>query len=203
MAERKATTTKIGGGADYAKVAERLKIFREENPRGKHESAFEFDVDGTIVFTVWLWKDKTELIELLKAGVTDKDALRSSADANGNARSKTVIVQSANTNSKAGEKEFEKLESIALGRALANLGYLASGEIASSEEMEEFEKFRAEQLAKEAEEFIEKIGSTVDNLALNKLLASSPNMLKNRLVIVAAKERQAKFAKETKDGTTN
>jgi hypothetical protein len=40
-----------------------------------------------------------------------------------------------------GQKAFEKIESIAVGRALAMLGYMASGEIASSEEMEEFHEY--------------------------------------------------------------
>lgn len=135
MAEnRKASTTKIGT-ADYAKVAERLKLFREDNPHGKQESAYEVDVDGSLVFTVWLWKNKEDLLELMKAGITDKDALRSSADANGNAKGAVA----------GKEKDFEKLESIALGRALANLGYLASGEIASFEEVEEFNRYKKEQ----------------------------------------------------------
>lgn len=37
------------------------------------------------------------------------------------------------------EKAFEKLESVAVGRALANAGFLADGEIASAEEMERFD----------------------------------------------------------------
>jgi uncharacterized protein YkuJ len=185
MNERKATTTKIGS-ADYAKVAERLKLFREDNPHGKQESAYEFDVDGSMVFTVWLWKDKADLLDLMKSGMTDKDALRSSADANGNA--KGVIGGK--------EKDFEKLESIALGRALANLGYLASGEIASSEEMEEFEKFRAKQLEDAAAEVIGKIELTTGNLELNKLLQANSAMLKNSVVVAAAKKKQVQFAKE-------
>jgi hypothetical protein len=38
------------------------------------------------------------------------------------------------------EKAFEKLESVAVGRALAFAGYLAGGEIASYDEMENFVK---------------------------------------------------------------
>jgi len=43
-----------------------------------------------------------------------------------------------------GQKAFEKLETIAVGRALALLGYAVDGEIASSEEMEEFLAYQAE-----------------------------------------------------------
>lgn len=185
---------KVGGGADYAKVAERLKLFREDCPRGKQESAYEVEVDGSIVFTVWLWKDKSELIELMKAGVSDKDVLRSSSDANGTAKSKLDAVK---------EKDFEKLESIALGRALANLGYLASGEIASSEEMEEFEKFRIWQLEEAANDMTVKIEQTMNNLALNKLLQANSAMLKNPLVVEAAKRQQAIFAANQEGSDAN
>ena len=39
-------------------------------------------------------------------------------------------------------KDFEKLETISVGRALAMLWYLASWEVASSEEMEEFMEYQ-------------------------------------------------------------
>lgn len=39
---------------------------------------------------------------------------------------------------KGKQKQFEKQETIAVGRALAFAGYLASGDIATAEEMEEF-----------------------------------------------------------------
>lgn len=185
---RKAQTTTIGGGAIYAKVAERLKLFREDNPKGKQESAFEPDVDGSMVFTVWLWKDKTDLIDLMKAGVTDKETLHSSADANGNAKGKLG----------GKEKDFEKLESVALGRALAMLGYLASGEIASFEEMEQFEEYKDQKAQEEAEAFIKEVNNTKSNPELNKLLGGSPAMLKNRLVVEAGKVKQAEFAEADK-----
>lgn len=144
MTERKAQITKIekktkSGSTitvDYAKVADRMKLFRADAPHGKHESAYEVDVDGSLVFTVWLWKDKSQLLELMKSGVSDVAVLRSSADAMGNAKGKIG----------GAEKEFEKLESIALGRALANLGYFASGEIASFEEMEAYYEYKQHQV---------------------------------------------------------
>jgi len=180
---RKAQTTKIGGGADYAKVAERLRLFREDNPRGKHESAYEVDVDGSLVFTVWLWKDKTDLLDLMKSGITDKDALRSSADANGN--SKGQIESKA--------KDFEKLESQALGRALANLGYLASGEIASFEEMEEFYRLKEAKVEADITIAIERIESTNDNDRLNAVVKSIGDVLKYPAVIEAGKRKRAEF----------
>lgn len=133
----KLATISVKGG-EYARVADRLKEFRESNPKGKQESGYIIDDNGVLRFTVWLWRDKTELLDLMKAGITDQETLRGSADANGTAQS-----------SNKGEKNFEKLESIALGRALANLGYLASGEIASYEEMEEFNRMRDDKREKE------------------------------------------------------
>jgi hypothetical protein len=38
----------------------------------KPNRAYEFDVDKTVIFTVWLWKEKADLLELMKNGVTDK-----------------------------------------------------------------------------------------------------------------------------------
>lgn len=123
----KKTTTIDLKGKPYAKVPERIKIFREDCPNGKIETDHKH-LDGDIVeFRAWVWKDKKDLVEILKAGVSDKEVVRNSSDSNGT--SKNIV---------GGEKDFEKLETIAIGRALATLGYLASGEIASSEEMEEF-----------------------------------------------------------------
>jgi hypothetical protein len=186
--ERRAATMQLSGN-DYAKVAERLKLFRTDWPHSKHESAYEYDVDGSATFTVWLWKEKDELLELIKAGITDKDTLRSSADANGNAKGQVGEKQ----------KDFEKLESIALGRALANLGYLASGEIASFEEMEEYEKFREQQQAEAVQEVLAAIGKTTSNLELNKLLKEHSFALKDPEVVKAAKAQQATFKKEVKE----
>lgn len=195
--ERRAQTTKIGGGADYAKVAERLKLFRSEWPRSKQESAYEVDVDGTTVFTVWLWKDKTDLIEIMKSGVVDKEVLRSSADANGTAKSSQAIAASNGTARAAKEKEFEKLESIALGRALANLGYLASGEIASFEEMEEFEKFQQQKREDEVKEAVASLEAAKSMDELKKAFVAT-GMMENPLVVAAKDKRKSELAKVEK-----
>lgn len=178
----KAKTIELQKGVSYAKVAERLKIFREENPNGKHESAFEMDVDGSMVFTVWLWKDKTELIELMKAGVIDIATLRTSADATGNAKGGGT----------GRDKEFEKLESIALGRCLANLGYLASGEIASSEEMESFQAYKQDKV----DEVIKEINKCKTLDELRKYYLSLSSMMAEHDVIIAKDIKKVKLSKE-------
>lgn len=54
---------------------------------------------------------------------------------------KGEVVSSAHSLGKtSGAKAFEKLETIAVGRALAFAGFSADGEIASFEEMNEFKK---------------------------------------------------------------
>jgi len=189
--ERRTQTTKIGGGADYAKVADRLKLFREDHVRAKTESAYEIDVDGTVVFTVWLWKDKNDLLELMKSGVTDKEVLRSSADANGTAKSDQKLTAD---NRPVKEKQFEKLESVALGRALAMLGYLASGEIASVEEMEEFERFRAEQRQNELRAAIESLETAPTMDELKKRFVAT-KMMEVPEIVAAKDKRKSELSK--------
>ena len=93
--------------------------------------------NGEIVFKAWGWKDKNDFLDILKVNA-NKDVAYLSADANGTA--KNVIKKDKGLS----EKDFEKLETIAVGRMLALLGYGVGGEIASSEEMEEFEAYQAE-----------------------------------------------------------
>ena len=124
----KVQTTKIGGGADYAKVADRIKLFREQNPNGLIETTPT--ITGTmIMFKARILKDKSDV---------------NSGEASGHA-----ILENK------GQKAFEKVESIAVGRALALLGYMASGEIASSEEMEEFNDYKEQQRLEKIQELIE------------------------------------------------
>lgn len=151
---KKTATIDLKGNA-YAKVAERIKMFREDCPKGKIETDHQHIEEGLVEFRAWVWKDKTDLIEILKAGVSDKEVVRNSSDSNGTAK-KAV----------KGEKDFEKLETIAIGRALATLGYLASGEVASSEEMEEFEAHKQAKFEEAVAEATEQIGNcqTLDEL---------------------------------------
>lgn len=173
----KKTKTMQLQGNDYAKVAERLKIFREENPKGKQESFFTTDENGTTVFKVYLWKDKTDIMELMKSGVVDREVLCSSADSNGTARGEQKA-----------KKDFEKLESIALGRALANLGYLASGDIASSEEMEEFLNFKENQKIEARIHAIEKIEECKTLAELQEVWKSLGTVIQDKEVVAKKDE---------------
>jgi len=110
-------------GNNYAKVSERIKLFREDCPRGSITTEPTFHPDGKIVFKTHVVKDKSDEF---------------SAEATGHAYSEA-----------SKDKDFEKLESISVGRALALLGYLATGEIATSEEMEEFKEYVEDKNAQE------------------------------------------------------
>jgi hypothetical protein len=130
-------TTKIQGGADYAKVSDRLKAFRAENPRALIETTPIPQEGGMMMFKARILKDKAD---------------ENSAESTGHA-----------LQTKAGTKDFEKLETIAVGRALALLGYAVDGEIASSEEMEEFENYKQTQKEATLFEMQEKI-CEIDNI---------------------------------------
>lgn len=125
---KKAPTMSLQG-KDYAKVADRMRLFREDNAKATVETSFQQLQDGQMV---------------LRAIITKDDGASSTGQAMGKL---------------SGAKAFEKLESIAVGRALAFLGYMASGEIASSEEMEEFIEYQnskkedAEVLLRQCENF--------------------------------------------------
>lgn len=112
---KQVATTKIGGGAEYATVPARLKAFREDNPRALIETVPTVS-DGMIMFKTRILADKADT---------------NSPEATGHSMGENK-----------GAKAFEKLETISVGRALALLGYLNNGQIASTEEMEEFNEYQ-------------------------------------------------------------
>lgn len=138
-------------GNDYAGVPDRIKEFREDCPQGKIITKHQKSDKGTI-FKAYIWKNKADV------HYTDTGVTLDSADATGTAES-----------TKTGEKDFEKLETISIGRGLAILGYLASGEIASTEEMEEYYEFKDEAIQKSLADAT----SVEDLLAVYSLLNSS------------------------------
>ena len=107
---KKLNTIKVSGGGEYAKVAERLKEFHKTYKNGKIETSYNL----------------TEAMICFKTIITP-DVERPERFFTGHSLGKI-----------AGVKAFEKLETISAGRALAFLGLLADGEIASADEMEEY-----------------------------------------------------------------
>ncbi len=136
---RKVATVDLKG-KDYATVPARLKMFREDCPNGLIETSPDIKDDGTIIFTARVLKDKAKMHE--------------SGEATGHAFGKAT-----------GDKAFEKLETVAIGRALAILGYLASGEVASAEEMEEFIEYQ--QTKVDTAIGLLKASETIDELKAN------------------------------------
>lgn len=139
-------TTKIGGGADYAKVPARLKAFRGVNPRAKISTIGKYQEDGSCIFQTTIVADK---------------ANEFSAEATGTARYSAKEMEKP--------KAFEKLETISVGRALSFLGYMADGEIASTEEMEEFEDYKEQIHLEKLEEYKQLLenSKSLDELRVN------------------------------------
>lgn len=130
---KKLATIDLKGKA-YATVPTRIKEFREMCPNGLIETKPTFLDDGMVLFTTRILKDKSNA---------------SSGEGTGNALG-TI----------KGDKNFEKLETISIGRALAILGFMASGDVASFEEMEEFltvKETEKQLVVQEAKEFIDSI----------------------------------------------
>lgn len=157
----------------YAKVAERVKEFRADYPKSKVITKNTFTENGETEFDTYIWRDRDTYI----SGDLD------SADSTGTARG-----------SLKNDKDFEKLETISVGRALALLGYLASGEVASFEEME---KYDAEQTAKKQAYIQEQVDLFDNAKTLDKLKQLWVKTDKTHPEILVAKDKR-KAELETK-----
>ncbi len=164
---KKTKTIKISGNIDYSKVTQRILEFRQANPRGDIQTVPTILEDGQVMFKATVVKDKKE---------------ESSASATGH---------SLGLNK--GVKAFEKLETIAVGRALAMLGYASDGEIASAEEMEEFEAYQQNKKA----EFEAYIKETLDSIDETKTVDGLQDLFINLTAEVRQNEsiQKAKLAK--------
>lgn len=170
---KKLNTIDLKGKA-YATVPTRIKEFREVCPNGLIETKPQILDDGQVMFTARILKDKSNL---------------SSGESTGHAIGKL-----------GGDKAFEKLETIAVGRALALLGFMASGEIASSEEMEEFNSYQNSK----KDDAIEKINKakTVDELKSIFLSLSGGLMAEKDVVLAKNNKYTALTTVQTKPPKT-
>lgn len=153
---KKTKTIKLNGQTDYAKVAQRIQDFREANPRGSITTTPTLD-GQTIMFKAFVIRDKAD---------------PTSADGTGH---------SYGENKGPKDKAFEKLETIAVGRALAFLGYGADGEIASSEEMDEFNQFKTEKLNAAVKDATTKLKKAKTLDELKKIWVDIPVEVKTEL----------------------
>jgi hypothetical protein len=158
------------GDKEYALVPDRLKKFREENPRASIETEHELQVDGSITFKATIVKDQAD---------------PHSARATGNAR--------YTENELKRPKAFEKLETVSVGRALANLGYLNDGQIATSEEMEEWEQAQFGQAVEDL-----KTAKTREDFKAIMAKAKTPEQKQELTPLVQARIKQV--AEEVKNG---
>lgn len=175
----KKTATINLSGKNYAQVKDRVKEFRTDCPNGLIETTPTFTEDG-IMFKARILKDKK-----------DPD----SAEATGHSFATTAKNEK--------EKQFEKQESIAVGRALALLGYASDGEIASGEEMEEFLASKQEKLAETIFEVTSAIGTCESVESLKKQWAGLSGEVRIITEIVEAfKARKAELSNEKTTTTT-
>jgi len=181
-------TTKISGGADYAKVADRVKLFWEQNPNGKIETERENLEGGKIRFIARVWRESKQILQLAAAGASP-EVIKLTANATASADA-----------TKKGDKENEKLETVAVGRALAMLGYLASGEVASREEMEQFEDYKAEKLLEEITDACKTLEEATDMPSLQKAWTGLPLKMRQEATVFQKKEEmKTKLSEELKD----
>lgn len=135
MAENKRVATKRMGNFDMASAGDRILAFWEKYPNGKIQTVRTVDgTDNLKIFDSYIWKDKNSWLEAAKslpAGL-DKETIE------------LILLNSADVNApakqpegKEAKKDFEKLDTVSVGRALAKLGFLKDGQIASDEELED------------------------------------------------------------------
>lgn len=172
---------------NYAKAVDRINAFWENNPKGKIETEHKYD-NGNIVFKAYVWRDKSDYIDLVKSGV-DIRAAFSSCDATGTSEY-----------ARDDEKKYEKLETLSIARALAIMGYAASGEIASSEEMEIYDEFKREQLEAQLSEILVKISGakTLEDLKNIWVAQIPPKFRTVEKVILAKNSRKNELSKKNK-----
>lgn len=158
-------------GNEYATVPTRLKAFREDNSRGSVLTKYEFGQDGSLIFTAKIVKDKSD---------------PTSAEATGHSFGKTT-----------GEKAFEKLETIAVGRALSLLGYLNNGQVASTEEMQDFEEYKESQRLEAITAAIEQLDAAKSLEELRQTFVTLGNVINEKDVIEAKDRRKAELSEST------
>lgn len=140
---------------DYAKVTDRLEAFRTNHPNSKILTSYKTE-NNKVVFKAFLWRDKTEVIQSLANGIS-KELIYLTADAEATAQ-KTITS----------DKDFEKLETMAIGRALSNLGYSSTGKIAESM-VSELDQYKDELYQDSVDSVIDRLKNckTLDELKSN------------------------------------
>lgn len=163
---------------DHAKVKDRLKAFWEENPTGKIETSSSM-MSENVVFKTFILTDKSN---------------PASREATGHALGRLKTDNRGNLI----EKEYEKLETLSVGRALALLGYATDGEVASLEEMEDYIKYKKEMAQREVEEWQSKLEGAKTAVELKSVWISIPAHIKKPLEEIKNNLKAKYEKKETK-----
>lgn len=150
-------------GKQYAQVAERLRAI--------HEDHKDFDIITKFIET------QSGIVFRAKLAIRDKVE-------------GTTQTYVGSSYGKAGAvKAFEKLETIAVGRALAFAGYHADGEIASADEMADYNNSIDESEMIDALDKMESAKSVTD---LNKIFKSLPLAIQRSKEAIEVGKRKKK-----------
>lgn len=158
----KLKTIKVSGGAEYAKVSERLKEFHKSYKNGNIETSYSL----------------TEAMICFKATIIP-DIEKPARFFTGHSLGKI-----------AGIKAFEKLETIAVGRALAFLGLLADGDIASADEMSDF---KSELTEVDVSSAVKKISNVNSLEELRKVWNALSQIQRDDSLVTRAKDEKKKL----------
>lgn len=164
------------GEKDYSLVPTRIKLFREQNLRGDIETQSVMHDDGSLTFKATVTKDRSD---------------PASARGTGTAHYSVKELQKA--------KSFEKLETISVGRALSMLGYLNDGQVASTEEMEEYEDYRTLQHQEAIDATIQAMNDAKTLEALKAAFVNSDLMFEDAVVEAKDKRKAELTELATKD----
>jgi hypothetical protein len=162
------------GDSEYSGVPKRLKRFREDTVRGDVNTSHTFLPDGGLTFQATVVKDRS-----------DEYSARSTGTAYYNAEEMSK------------KKAFEKLETISVGRALSLLGYLNNGEIASTEEMEEFNKYQDEKRETAIQIAVEKMSRATNQKELKEAFVSDISLVSEERVVKFKDEMKGKLPDES------
>ena len=160
---------KDGNEREYWTVPSRRDRFWADNKNGSIETESKLMADGNYAFKATIMTDRT--------GAESKKAT-------GHALGKV-----------SEEKAYEMLETVAVGRALAMIGYPgdADGNIAGVEEMELHNQKKEKKVRDEASVVISAIKRTKTVDALKKKFMSLGNLMNNVEVIAAKDEHYKKL----------
>ena len=153
---------------EHAKVKDRLKAFWEANPQGS-------------ILTDRV-KD-SETIEFVTNIIADQ----------GNEFSRKARGH-AMANLPLGDKDYEKLETISVGRALALIGFATDGEVASFEEIEDFNHYKEKQL----EDTIALLNDCDTLDQLKTVFMGLGNLMANPKIVTAKDIKKMELQKESK-----